>query len=172
MSNDICDIVVAKELETIIIIDDCDDPLRLVLEEEIVRIIFPQQVVLVKLNRDYAENLIQFDTNSTTYVNILSHDYNAKDDGEFMIDALVLWNSTDQNKEASFRLLIDSTLVGDELVLESNTNSSNARATASLFKKIPLLKGIHTFSLQTKAEALNQTVNVFRSVIRFQRWDE
>jgi len=68
LSSEICDVVVVKEAETIIVIDDCDDPLRLVIEEEIIRVVFFDQIVINNLGvSEEAKSIVnKFEVGPTT----------------------------------------------------------------------------------------------------------
>lgn len=122
------------------------------------------------LFRDYVEDLTQFDTNSTTFIDVLTHNYTAPFTGTYMFDLHIIWNSTLPNQSAGFRVLLDSVVFGD-ISMESNTSSISIRAPANLFSRVSLLAGIHEFKLQTKAASGGQTVSIFKKAMKFERWE-
>lgn len=122
------------------------------------------------LFRDYAEELVQFDTNSTTYIDVLTHVYNVPFTGQYMITVGHIWNSTSPNQSIGFQLLLDAIPAG-EILMESNTSDVADRNSTVLFRRFPLIVGGRTFVLQTKVTLPGQTISLFRSSIKFERWE-
>lgn len=152
--------------------DDPDCLTRVVIADTKLVVKFVQALtVFNNLNRDYEEELVQFDTNSTSYVDAFTHEYLAKEDGDYMVEIVILWNSTKPNNKVNFRVLLDTVPAAEEVILESNTSDSTVRAAASFFKRIPLTAGNHDFVLQVHAQTGSQTVSIFRIAMKFQRWE-
>lgn len=121
-------------------------------------------------DKDYVEETIQFDTSSTSYVDVLTGNFTVGADGDYMLQALVVWNTTLSNKQIGFRLLVD-TVPGLELIVEANGSSSVIRAVETMFRKFTLTEGAHEFKIQVKTETNPQSVSIYHSAMSLERWE-
>lgn len=141
----------------------------LVLDGIKIREFNPATDIFEGADRAYVEDLVQFDTSSTTYVDFLTANFITSVDGDYMFQGLVIWNTTLSNKQIGFRLLID-TVPRLELIVEANGSSSVIRAIESMFRQFTLTEGSHEFKLQVKTETNPQSVSIYHAAMSFERW--
>lgn len=133
------------------------------------RLFDPAIDIIGGADRAYIEDLVQFDTSSTTYVDILEGNFTASVDGDYMLQTLIVWNTTLSNKQIGFRLLVD-TVPGLELIVEANGSSAIIRAIETMFRQFTLTAGSHEFIIQAKTETNPQSVSIYHSAMSFERW--
>lgn len=122
------------------------------------------------LNRDHEQRDTLLSTNSTIYVNYLTMMYTAEVDGQFKVDAELIWNTDKANRDVSIELAVDGT--PDETTVHRTSNpATQLRLPTTQVHMLDLLAGTYTITINVKVESASQTLDVFHGDVFIERWD-
>ena len=173
MSNELCATVIFEDPFISVLFLDCDEEIDelILLEDEIMTVIFPQQIIIKETPKDYIESLTLEVTKSNTFETVLSLVTGIISEGRYRIDWSFLWNTEATARSIEVRVLIDGF---EKWEIIGVTETSNENLSASCFIVVDFLNEDHTIDIQYRQSpggGPNKNVSIQDRRIAIQRWD-
>ena len=172
MSDELCSTIILKDPIISVLFLDCDEIIDelLLLEELIISVIFPQQIIIKETPKDYIESLTSEITKSNSFEIILSLITGIISEGKYRIDWSFLWNTETNSRNIEVQILIDGILKWEII----GTTPTDENLTASGFIVLDLINAEHTIDIQYRQRpggGPNKNVSIADRRISIQRWD-